>query len=121
MDIKIIDGSGEEIKQEPQEFKSEQLDGNEEFNIKAVGQVMGLEEKELAKYDDKLHTLLEYAKMKTDDHSREGLKWAIRSLELKLNTPAIGEKMIDYVSRYAYLELEGMRIDKEKEKYSGNL
>lgn len=121
MDIKIVtEGKVEEAPKEAQAFESETVQGPENFDIKAIGQVLGLEEKEFSRYDDKLNTLLDYAKMKTEDHSPEGLKWAIRNLELKLGTPQIGEKLIDYITRYAYLELEELRVQKEKEKFYGN-
>lgn len=89
-----------------------------ELQMKAIASVMGIENaSELTKYEDKLETLLEYAKLKTKENSIEGLKWALRDLGDRLNTPTSGEKMIDYMTRYAYLELESIRIDQEKKRF----
>jgi hypothetical protein len=86
-----------------------------------IGQeLFDLRPNELARYDSKINTLIDYAKMKTDDHSPEGLKWALRTLGLKLGTPPMGEKVIDYLTRYAYLDLESRKIELEKEKFYGN-
>ena len=118
MDIKVVDANNKPVEgQEVPNPETLDVPFRGELEIKAISDVLGLNEHESIKYSDKISTLLEYAKMKTDDHSPEGLKWAIRSLGYKLNTPNIGEKMIDYMSRFAYLELEGKKIEKEKEKY----
>lgn len=66
---------------------------------------------------NKLDTLIEYAKMKTEDHSPEGLKWAIRQLGVKLGTPPLTERLIEYLHRFAYLELESRRIEEQKNKF----
>lgn len=119
MDIKIVEDAPQES-QEVATPESLSVPHTPELEIKAMGDVLDLDEGERTKYQDKLQTLLEYAKMKTDDHSFEGLKWAIRNLGFKLNTPNIGEKMIDYMHRFAYLELESKKLEKEKESYYGN-
>ena len=82
-----------------------------------VAQMFDLKPSEVSKYKSKLNTLIEYAKIKTEDHSPEGLKWAIKSLATKLGTPPLGEQLIGYLTRFAYLELESRTIEKEKEKY----
>ena len=120
MDIKIV---GEEVIKEQEVTRDpETISGpiREDLEIKAMLDVLGLEEKERTQYNDKLQTILEYAKMKSTDHSFEGLKWAVRNLGLKLGTPDIGEKLVNYLHRYAYLELEGMKIEKEKQKFHDN-
>ena len=119
MDIKIVDADNKPVTVSGEIPTPEALDVpfRGELEVKAIGDVLGLSELDRVKYGDKIKTLLEYAKAKSDDHSPEGLKWAVRTLGTKLNTPNIGEKMIDYMSRFAYLELEGRKIDKEKEKY----
>lgn len=118
MDIKVVN-ENDSIQENKEVPTPENIDVpfRGELEIKAMGDVLGLDEKDRIRYDDKLKTLLEYAKMKSPDHTLEGLKWAIRNLGFKLNTPDIGEKMVDYLHRFAYLELEGKKIEKEKEKY----
>lgn len=118
MDIKI-DGQEapkvEEIKEpETQVVK----DG--EYLPQQIAQMFDFKPSEVSQYQNKIQTLIEYAKTKTEDHSPEGLKWAIRSLSLKVGTPPLGEKLINYLGKYAYLELETRRLEKEKEKYIQN-
>lgn len=118
-EIKIVDSSGVEIKQEPQgELKSENNISSPvlpELQEKAIYQVMGIDDvNEQSTYRDKVQTLLDYAKSQTDDHSPENLKWIIRSLELKLGSPPFAEKRINYIARYAWLETEEAKLKKEK-------
>ena len=82
-----------------------------------VAQMFDMKPSEVGRDRSKLNTLIAYAKLKTDDHSPEGLKWAIRSLGNKLGTPALGEKLLPYLCRYAHLYLETKEIEKEMEKY----
>lgn len=86
-----------------------------------IAQMFDLGPNEVSKYKNKLNVLIDYAKSKTEDHSVEGLKWALRSLSTKLGTPHMGEKLIDYMHRFAYLSLEGQKIDSEKQRFlNGN-
>ena len=119
MDIKIVDDKGEEIKPEEPRIAGEIVgDISKDLEIKSIGQVMGLEkDSELGQNQSKLQTLLEYAKSQTDDYSLENLKWIIRSLELKLGTPPLAEKRINYVTRYAFLLTQEQKIKQEKEKF----
>jgi len=83
----------------------------------SIGKMFDLKPSEMSRYKTKINTLIAYAKLKTDDHSPQGLKWAIRNLETKLGTPALGEKLINYLTRYAYLYLESKNLEKELGKY----
>ena len=120
-EIKIVDEHGEVVEETPQEIKNPDTLGvpfTPELQVKAVASVLGIEnQSDISQNQDKLETLLEYAKSKTTDKSLEGLKWALRQLGERLNTPSYGEKMIDYMTRYAYLELESIKIEKEKKKF----
>lgn len=121
MDIKIVDAKGNEkensvtaIAQPPSSNGA--IPG--EFEMKAIGQVLGLEtESQLNKYSDSLHTLLEYAKAQSPDNSPESLKWTIRSLKANMGTPPFGEDNIKFLSRYCYLLNEEKRIKNEKQKF----
>jgi hypothetical protein len=125
MSIKVVDEQGVELPpEEPKEV------GHPDTEVIADGQLLtqrvgqelfDLKPTEVSREKAKLNTLIDYAKTKTEDHSAEGLKWALRSLSLKLGTPPMGEKLIAYLTRYAYLDLESQKIEKEKGKYhAGN-
>jgi phage host-nuclease inhibitor protein Gam len=120
MDIKIVGDNGV-VNGEPVEKKVEAPETTiipeGVLLLEQVAQLFDFKPSEVQAYKTELNTLLEYAKLKTDDKSAEGLKWAIRNLSLKVGTPPIGEKMIKYLTRYAYLYLEGKKIDKEKENF----
>jgi len=120
MDIKIINQMGEEVKQEapkePAESDTTPVKTGE-LEVDAVGALFDLKPSEIGEYMDKINTLLDYAKSQTTDHSREGLLWAIRDLEYKVGTPELGEKLINYLSKYAYLKLEQKKLDEEVKKY----
>lgn len=118
-EIKIVDENGVEKAQEPKsELKSENNISSPvlpELQEKAIFQVVGLDDSnEQSAYRHKAQTLLEYAKSQTEDHSPENLKWIIRSLELKLGTPPLAEKRVNYLARYAWLEIEESKLKKEK-------
>jgi len=117
MDIKIITPDGKEQSppkidvQEPHQISSPVLP---EMMERSVAEVMGIEDSaERNRASDKIQILIEYAKTQTKDHSPEGIKWAIRNLELKLGTPPLSEKRINYVAQYAYLLLEKRKIEKD--------
>ena len=115
-EIKITTDSGEEIVPvEAGDPSSTIPDGV--LLAERVAQMFDLKPSEVSKYRSKLNTLIEYAKLKTEDHSASGLKWAIRSLGTKLGTPPLGEKLLPYLTKYAHLYLESRNLDKEMEKY----
>lgn len=117
-DIKIQDEQGNIVEQEAQ-TAGDPVATIPEGTLLAerVAQMFDLKPSEVSKYKRKLNTLIEYAKTKTDDHSPQGLKWAIRSLGTKLGTPPLGEKLLPYLTRYAHLSLESNRIEAEKQKF----
>lgn len=82
-----------------------------------VGQMFDLRPSELSQYKGKLDVLIEYAKLKSDDHSPESLKWVLRTLGMKLGTPPLGEKLINYLHNYAKIYMQGRRIEEQKAKY----
>ena len=121
MDIKV---QGQEEKPIVMEEATEtpviegELLGNYEIN--EVGNMFDLKPSEISQFEDKLTLLIEFAKTQTDDHTVEGIKWAIRSLQGKVGTPPLGEKMINYLQKYAYLKMEAKRLEKDIEKYEHN-
>lgn len=85
----------------------------------SVEQAMGLESQEdMHRYQDKVDILVEYAKTQTKDWSPESIKWVIRSLEMKLGTPPLSEKRINYVAQYAFLCMESAKIEEDKKKFT---
>jgi|GEM_PF-7114541 len=119
MDIKVLDDRGQDINQEVKEIETPegiQPDGVM-LREQVAKNLFDFKPSEMASYKDKLDTLINYAKLKTEDHSPDGLKWALRSLGIKLGTPPLGEKLINYLHVYAKLYLESKRIEAEKEKF----
>jgi len=89
----------------------------EQINTIAVHQVLEIDgDSDKATYEGDVKTLIEWAKEKTGSDDYSELKWAIRDLQLKIGTPAFGDR-IKNLSRFAYLELEENRIKKEKDTF----
>jgi hypothetical protein len=116
MEIKVV---GEEPQEAPREFNEPEttpvLTG--ELMVQSVGQMFDLKPTEIGMFRDKINLLLDYARTQTSSNSTEGLLWAIRSLQGKVGTPPLGEKWINYLSKYCYIKLEGLKIQKEAEQY----
>ena len=123
MEIKVIDPQGKEVPVEtianpnPADTIPVKLG---DLEIDSIGKMFDLTPSEINTFREKLGILLDYAKTVVEEPSLENLKWAIRNLEYKVGTPPLGEKVINYLSTFAYLHLEGLRIEKEKEKYIKN-
>ena len=88
----------------------------QELEVGAFTDVLGLTSEESSKYHDKIDTLIEWAKTKTDDHSVENLKWVIRELGFDLGTPPLGQKLVNWLAEYAYLSKESETIKKQLDK-----
>lgn len=99
----------------PEEQLSPPIEG--ELETTAISDILGLAKEESGKYHDKLDILLEWAKTKTDDHSIENLKWTIRDLGFKLGTPPLGQKLVNWLAEYAFLELESQKVNKRLEEF----
>jgi len=119
MNIKIVDQQGEEVKPEAQvEMRTQQtpiIEGD--LLIQSIGQIFDMRPREIQEDKDKLNLLIDYARTITDDHTPEGLKWAIRSLQGRVGTPPLGERWLPYLTKYAYLKLEDDKLRKEVERY----
>lgn len=107
--IRVIGDDGKPVFPEAGEVKPMEPEAKvnapvvHEIQVNAIADAMGLEKHEKVRYADNIETLLEYARANTKDHSTDGLKWAIRNLEVKLGSTPLSEKRISYLSRYAYL------------------
>lgn len=114
MDIKIVDQVGNEVSQEPTTpgNPATVIEGGELLH-QQIGTLFDLKPSEVSRFKGKINTLLDYAKSKTEDHSVEGLKWAIRDLSFRIGTPPLGEKMINHLTRYAMLRTNREKLDKE--------
>lgn len=118
-DIKIVDQNQEEVVNEVTEIATPpEIEQDGVMLREQVAKILfDFNPSEMASYKDKLTTLIDYAKLKTDDHSPDGIKWALRQLGMKLGTPPLGEKLINYLHVYAKLYLQGRRIDEAKQRY----
>lgn len=114
MEIKIIGQDTTEVEQLEQRDVSPVEGANDgEINQIAVRQVLEIEKGE---YQDELETILEWAKSQTKSDEYTDLKWAIRDLSMRLGTPTHGDR-IKHLARFAYLDLEEKRIQKEKSSF----
>lgn len=121
MEIKVVNQSGEEIVEEPRVVgEPGETTNYDDILITSVGQLFDMKPSEMGAMKDKINLLIDYARTQTDETSPESIKWAIRSLQGKVGTPPLGEKWINYLSKYAYLKLEGLKLQKETEQFERN-
>lgn len=121
-DIKIVDAQGKEVVESQTDINAtpDDMDFAEgEISRVAVAQVFNMKSDEIGENKQKMDTLIKWAKEQTEDHSMQNLKWVIKNLEMRLGSPAFGENRITKVARYAALDLEGKRIEREKEQLYG--
>ena len=120
MDIKILDQRGEEVKPEPMKESDSLPVITGDLMVQSVGQMFDMRPAEILTWKEKIGLLIDYAKTQTDDRTPEGIKWAIRSLQGRVGTPPLGEKWVNYLSKYAWLKLDEIRLKKEVENYERN-
>ena len=118
MDIKIVDTSGNEAS-DPRSNESHTPDSismrdTGEIDRIMVAQVLDMDLKEMGKSKNKIDTLMAWARAEADSDNPMHLKWVIKNLEARLGSPNFGETRIAKLSRYAYLNMEGKRIEAEK-------
>lgn len=118
MNIKVVD-QNQDVNVEPQELTEPVSEVMPDGVLleQQIAQMFDLKPSEISRYSKQLNGLIEYAKLKSDSHDAANLKWAIRSLSVKVGTPPLGEKLLPYLYRYAYLYLESRKIEAEKEKF----
>lgn len=119
-DIKIVDEQGQEVQEDQGEISGEPemtLYPTGRLLEESVAKLFNLTPAEMSGYRDKLRTLIQYAKYKTDDHSPEGIKWALRHAGMKLGTPPLGERPIDYLHVYAKLYVQEQHIKERRERF----
>jgi len=87
----------------------------EEIETNAITSALNIEADD-NNYSDEVRWLLDYAKDQTDDNSVEGLRWAIRELEIKMGTPPFLEDRVKFMARYAYLFMENKKTNTELQK-----
>lgn len=89
----------------------------EPFLVDSVAKMFDLKPSETSQYKSKINTLIDYAKTKVDEPTSDNIIWAIRNLGLKLGTPPLGEKLINYLTQYAFLELETRKLEDKKRRF----
>lgn len=87
----------------------------------AVADILGMDHSQISKYDSKLRTVMDYIKTQTDDLSPENIKWVVRDVSMRIGSPAFGEKTIDHVARYAFLQNEHKKISTELTSFNKNV
>ena len=119
MSINDVDQSKQEESKEVEVKQPETLTAPAQQDIErsVMRDLLGVDDSELDQYHDKVNTLLEWAKTKTDDHSPESLRWTIRELGFNIGSPPLGQKLVNWLAEYAYLEMESQKVNKELEKY----
>ena|SRR3990167_843019 len=121
MIIKMLDPQGLEIPQEQEEMRTQNTPiVDSDLLIQSVGQIFNMRPQEIQNQKDKINLLIDYAKTVSENHSPEDLKWAIRALQSRVGTPPLGEKWLPYLSKYAWLKLDEVRLKKEVEQYEHN-
>lgn len=116
-EIRQVNESGEIVEQEaPQSIPNNVREmGGFDYDGLALSQVLGLEtDAERSKYKDDLGHIKEWAESQGYKDPME-LKMLVRNLINRLGTPALAESLVTRVSRYAYLQLQSKRIEKEQE------
>lgn len=116
MDIKII---GDVPENKPMEMAKDAVMAGVPYEVERgiIKNMYGLDDTEAKRSDEKINTLLEYAKSQNKELTPENLRWTLRELELKLGTPPISETMINYMARYAYLMTDKKKIEEEIKKF----
>lgn len=86
------------------------------FLQERVAELFNMDSDEARRDSRKIETLIEYAKAKSDDHSPDGVYWALKQLGLRLGTPPLGERMINHAYMYARLYMEGLENKAKREQ-----
>jgi len=121
MEIKIVDKDNKPIVKstpETKEVKNEvETTGSTslpELEMRAVHQALGLEnDGDKNRFKHEVDTILRWAQENAKGKDPEDLKWAIRSLELRVGTPPLSENRVRYLARYAFLAGEHKNIEKQ--------
>ena len=88
----------------------------EEMVYKKVAETLGLDNfSEMEKYKDQIKMIADYVKSQGGEDVTD-FAWHVKQLEMRIGTPALGEKSINNVARYVYLLTENERIKSELDK-----
>jgi hypothetical protein len=123
MDIKIVNDQGEiqeEVKPVEVKEPTERLTRPSDLDAINLAQMFDMDITEMRESDEKLKTLVAWAKTQVDEPTLQNIKIAIRNLESRVGSPGLAEKRITKIHRFAYLELQEQKLRKEKELLYGN-
>lgn len=85
---------------------------------RAVEQALGLDsDSDKVRFKHEIDLLVQFAKANAKGQTFDDLKWAIRSLELRVGTPPISEHRARFLARYAYLASEQKKIEQELKSF----
>ena len=116
MEIKVVNADLTDVQKIEKDYSSPMSvsgDNEGEIHSIAVKQVLDVRDGEYD--DDDIKTLVKWARGNVGDDITD-IKWAIRDLRMRIGTPTYGDA-IKNLSRFAYLDMEGKRIEKEKESF----
>ena len=120
MEIRDVDKDGNLVKKEPEAVKEPTTLQAPVADVleTAVNQMFQLEtDSQKSKYADKIRAITEWAKLQTKDQTPDGIKWAIRDMQLRIGSPLASESPIDYLYSYVALSSKKKEIDEKLRKY----
>lgn len=107
-----------EVKQEPTETPGlvNSITDEELVNVN-LARSLGIDKlTKLNQYTNDLNRLAEWAKVKGAKDIPD-IIWSVRSLAARIGSPSVGENIVTHLSRYAFLELERLRLESEMKKF----
>lgn len=122
MSINDIDESIKQSNQEEVGTGSEQpisKPAGEEMIYKKVAETLGIENfSDMEKYKNEIKMISDYVHEQGGEDIMD-FEWKVKQLEMRIGTPALGEKRISNLARYVYLLTENKRIKEQIDKMGG--
>lgn len=88
------------------------------FDEIEVAKMLNVEQNSVGRERQKIQAIVDYIKDRTDDHSLDNIKWAIRDLDMKLGSPNLYDRKIDHIYRYVSLSRQKDDIEKKLSKFN---
>jgi len=91
----------------------------EEMIYKKIAETLGLDNfSEMEKYKDQISMIADYVKEQGGEDITDFV-WHVKQLEMRIGTPALGEKNINNVARYVYLLNEKKNVEEQLDEMGG--
>lgn len=110
----------EERPETPEKIPEQLVSPGGEYDIEkiSIARSLGINDfKEMKQYDEQLHRLARWAKMKGAKDSLD-IVWNIKQLASRIGGPSFGQHNVQNLSIYAGLELERNRIENKMKDFS---